>query len=275
MSIAVSQLCSRFNLDIDDLELQADLGNSKAQVAFGVMRVEQGDFGGGMVLCSKGIAGLLKTNQDAATTAFAVINTASSLDENEEALQELYYMLTLLLGAVTGKPTYKLILDWARPLANRGSRVCQRILGEMYADGNGVEQDYWEAVKYLRMAADNDDNKAQFRLGKMYLNGEGVQQDNEKAVSYLIDAVSNGNADAASLIGSIYFKGEEYEEAAKFLLIAAKKGNSDAQCVLGMMFERGIGVERNHFEAVRWLREAAKSGNTGARNQLAQLGIYD
>ena len=276
MSIAVGQLCNMFNLDIDDLELQADLGNLKAQVALGIMRVQQGNMAEGTVLCSKGIVGLLKTGEvDAATTALSAINVASSLDKDEEALQELFHTLLLLFGIVSGKDIYELIFEWAKPLANRGSKVCQRILGEMYAEGNGVKQDYWEAVKYLRMAADNDDVPAQFKLGKMYLNGEGVRKDIEKAVPYLASAAINGHAEAAYLIGGVYFSCDKHEEAAKFFLSAAKNGNADAQCALGIMFDGGIGVERNRFEALHWLKEAAKNGNTNARNELAKQGIYD
>ena len=44
----------------------------------------------------------------------------------------------------------------------------------MYENGQGVPQDYAEAVKWYREAADQDDTDAQFNLGLMYENGDGV-----------------------------------------------------------------------------------------------------
>ena len=50
----------------------------------------------------------------------------------------------------------------------------QSILGVMYANGRGVPQDYAEAVKWYRLAADQGDAEAQHNLGVMYASGEGV-----------------------------------------------------------------------------------------------------
>ena len=47
----------------------------------------------------------------------------------------------------------------------------------MYQTGKNVTQDYKEAVKWYRMAAEQGDAQAQNSLGVMYANGEGVIQD--------------------------------------------------------------------------------------------------
>ena len=46
----------------------------------------------------------------------------------------------------------------------------------MYARGLGVPQDYAEAVRWYRLAADQGHASAQVGLGSMYINGEGVPQ---------------------------------------------------------------------------------------------------
>jgi TPR repeat protein len=51
----------------------------------------------------------------------------------------------------------------------------------MYKNGYGVKQDYFEAVKYYKLAADQGDSSAQFNLGIMYDNGLGVKQDRIEA----------------------------------------------------------------------------------------------
>ena len=47
----------------------------------------------------------------------------------------------------------------------------------MYANGQGVRQDYTQAVQWFRKAAEQGDAKAQYNLGVAYDNGHGVRQD--------------------------------------------------------------------------------------------------
>ena len=61
--------------------------------------------------------------------------------------------------------------------AEQGDREAQCKLGFMYAKGEGVPQDYREAVRWLRLAADQGDAMAQGQLGRMYAEGEGVPKD--------------------------------------------------------------------------------------------------
>ena len=63
---------------------------------------------------------------------------------------------------------------WYRKAADQGIAEAQFNLGVMYRDGQGVTQDYAEAVKWFRKAADQGNADAQFNLGVMYRNGEGV-----------------------------------------------------------------------------------------------------
>ena len=47
----------------------------------------------------------------------------------------------------------------------------------MYYSGQGVRQDYTEAFRWFRKAADQGYAEAQYNLGLMYANGHGVHQD--------------------------------------------------------------------------------------------------
>jgi hypothetical protein len=47
----------------------------------------------------------------------------------------------------------------------------------MYASGRGVPQDYAEAGKWYRRAAEQGQQGDQFMLGRMYYVGRGVPQD--------------------------------------------------------------------------------------------------
>src|SRR5258708_32324707 len=64
----------------------------------------------------------------------------------------------------------------------------------MYDKGQGVQQNYVEALKWYRLAAETGNSHAQDNLGLMYANGHGVQQDYVSAYMWLdvAAALSNG-----------------------------------------------------------------------------------
>jgi hypothetical protein len=54
----------------------------------------------------------------------------------------------------------------------------------MYADGQGVPQNYVEAVKWFRLAADQGAAAAQYNVGHMYDKGYGVTKDDVEATRW-------------------------------------------------------------------------------------------
>ena len=54
----------------------------------------------------------------------------------------------------------------------------------MHSKGQGVPQDYKEAVKWYRLSAEQGDAIAQCNLGGMYNEGKGVPQDDKEAVKW-------------------------------------------------------------------------------------------
>lgn len=72
---------------------------------------------------------------------------------------------------------YATALRELRPLAEKGEPLAQVMLGLMYYQGKGVQQDYKEALKLYLRAADQGEATAQMPLGVMYGRGQGVEQD--------------------------------------------------------------------------------------------------
>jgi len=62
----------------------------------------------------------------------------------------------------------------------------------MYDNGQGVRQDYKEAVKWYKKAAEQGYARAQFNLGLMYSQGQGVRQDLSIAKELFGKACDNG-----------------------------------------------------------------------------------
>jgi hypothetical protein len=64
-----------------------------------------------------------------------------------------------------------------REKAEMGDSMAQFRLGRLYSDGHGVQQNYSEAAKWLRMAADQGNGPAEDDLAALYYAGHGVKQD--------------------------------------------------------------------------------------------------
>ena len=79
---------------------------------------------------------------------------------------------------------------------NKGYAGAQVNLGLMYEQGQGVRQDYAQAVQWYRKAAEQGYAGAQVNLGLMYEQGQGVRQDYAQAVQWYRRAVEQGDTDA-------------------------------------------------------------------------------
>jgi len=120
----------------------------------------------------------------------------------------------------TAPDVHDMELEPLQQRAEQGHADAQSRLGAMYYAGEGVPQDYVEAMTWYRLAADQGNAGAQVRLGIMY-NGEvGVPLD--------------------------------YVESARLYRLAAEQGNAFAQSWLGYKYEFGEGVPQDYVEAHKW-----------------------
>ncbi|WP_397597383.1 hypothetical protein [Sphingorhabdus sp.] len=118
-------------------------------------------------------------------------------------------------------------------MAKAGDPVAQYNLGVMYGRGEGVEQNYTEAVKWYGKAADQGLAEAQYNLGFSYNKGEGVEQDYVQALKWYGKAVNQGLAAAQNNLGVMYKKGEglkqDYVQALKWYNLSAAQGYETAK----------------------------------------------
>ena len=76
--------------------------------------------------------------------------------------------------------------------AAEGDADTQYELAELYAEGDGVEQNWVEAVKWYRKAAEQGHDLAQFKVGLSYQIGKGVPQSDTEAYVWLNISAENG-----------------------------------------------------------------------------------
>ena len=87
------------------------------------------------------------------------------------------------------------VAKW-RGVAQSGNREAQSLLGIMHAFGQGVPQNYPQAIIWLRMAAAQGVAKAQFKLGSMYEKGHGFEKSPAMAHRWYGLADAAGHPDA-------------------------------------------------------------------------------
>lgn len=80
--------------------------------------------------------------------------------------------------------------------AETGDVTAQLMLGDMFAAGEGVPQDYVEAVYWYRLAAKRGIAKAQLSLGLLYSQGQGVDQSIAIAYQWAAVAAAQGVKEA-------------------------------------------------------------------------------
>jgi FOG: TPR repeat, SEL1 subfamily len=76
---------------------------------------------------------------------------------------------------------YKKALEILRPLAEQGNSQAQLILGVMYDNGQGVDKDPAESIKWYLKAAEQGIPAIQHDVGVKYFQGTGVEQDYQEA----------------------------------------------------------------------------------------------
>jgi TPR repeat protein len=117
-------------------------------------------------------------------------------------------------------------VSWWRKAAELGDADAQCIMGQSYANGLGVVQDYVQAVLWYRKAAEQGNVMAQYHLGVCYFNSAGVAQDNVHAVYWTRKAAEQGNETAQLSLGWCYYNGEgvakDVVEAYAYFSLAGK-----------------------------------------------------
>jgi uncharacterized protein len=145
---------------------------------------------------------------------------------------------------------------WYRKAAEQGDAGAQFRLGDMYAEGQGVPQDFSEAVNWFRLAAEQLHPEAQFELGRCYDTGKGVPQDYAEAVSWYRKAADQ--ADARPRFNPDCMEASSWRPKATFWAACA-------HVELGRCYDTGKGVPQDYAEAANWYRKAADQGDAQAQ----------
>ena len=76
------------------------------------------------------------------------------------------------------------IIPFLQSIAAQGNLVTQKIIGFLYFHGKSVEQNYFEAFRWYKLAASQGDADAQYWLALMFQEGKGTEHSDENALKY-------------------------------------------------------------------------------------------
>jgi TPR repeat protein len=123
-----------------------------------------------------------------------------------------------------------------------------------------IAQNYGNAFKIAKPAAENGDSIAMLVLGRLYFEGRGVEQDYAATLKWWRASADLGNSKAQSNIGLLFNYGlgvpKDYEEAARWFELSATQGEASAYYHLGGLYTHGMGYETNYGKALEYLQKA-------------------
>lgn len=170
---------------------------------------------------------------------------------------------------------YKQAVIWLRKSAEQGYAPAQCSLGNHYWTGEGINQNFEQAVLWYRKAAEQGNETAQFNLGVCYANGQGVTRSDYFALTWYKKAAEQGYKNAEHSLGKAYYYGKGTTEnkrlAFEWFTNAADQNHSEAMYYLGECYSHGYGVTKDMIKAVEWFEKGAENFDTSSQYALALL----
>ena len=194
--------------------------------------------------------------------------------EQGDAAAQCYFGICYQTGQGVAQD-YVEAVRWFRRPPTRTTRRRSVIWVSVTSPGWGCPQEYGQAAKWFREAAEQGDPAAQFNLGVLYETGQGVPQNYADAVKWYHLGGGAGRTAGAVQPRGVLRNGPggaaEFRGGGEVVSAAAEQECAPAQCNLGLCYETGRGVPKNVREAVKWFCRAARAGDKTAQHNL---GVY-
>ena len=122
---------------------------------------------------------------------------------------------------------------------------------------------YLSAFNIWEVLAQKNHSRSQYKIGQLFLNGQGVNQDNQSAIYWISKAASNQDDEAQNHLGALYFSGQaigvDHIKAEELFLAASNKGNISSYHNLGVLYLYSEKVG-NLNKTILWFERAAEKG---------------
>ncbi len=193
----------------------------------------------------------------------------------EEAIKQGSVLAEVKLGFLYSKLGYnKEAVKMMKGPAKEENFMANHNLGIWYRDGVGVDQDYLEAKRFLKRAAESGYTESQSALGEIYYRGWGVSKDYGKARKWFKKSEIGGGSSTLIHQAGLYSDGlggdQDYIEARRLYKKAADQGHVLAFHKLAELYEQGLGGEKD-YHAAKVCYEQAEEKGLPSLGQLALL----
>jgi TPR repeat protein len=153
--------------------------------------------------------------------------------------------------------------------AQAGDASAYGPLADSYLDADGDGRDVNAAVRWLEQGVKAGDTDCMIALGNLYFEGDDLDQDEAKALSLYKSAAAKGDALGAYNAGLVYeTSADDLTQALGWYWRAAAGGDEGGMYKLALAYQLGRGVPANEAQAVAWMRKAAAAGSVDAINDL-------
>ena len=192
-----------------------------------------------------------------------------------EASYKLGKMYLLGIDTNPPEPNGVMAAYYFREASDKGHTEATLELGRLYfcppiakTRSKNIHQDIEQAVKYLKIAAKNNNTAALYLLGWLYCNNLGMR-DPVKAIKYSEKAARDGSIDAMIDLIDLY----QYEECknyerAYYYAVKAAENSRVAALRAGYFLLFGWGCEPNLYEAKKYFKIASEQGLLEAEYML-------
>lgn len=212
-----------------------------------------------------------------------IINDAIDADiqELEAAADagEVSAQITLAVAYEHGlsncKEDQKKATYWFNKAADNGVVSAQHEMGVRYFIGKGVRQNELEAIKFFKLAAEQNSSECQLNLGRIYCLGYGVPVDLRLGLSWLARAAVNKQPESMRLLAGYYRSGclhlkQNLATAFSWYKKAAELGDAYSQYNLAVMYHNAEGCESDPQAAFYWFQASAKNEDADGMIGLAR-----
>ncbi len=156
-------------------------------------------------------------------------------------------------------------------------------IGWLFREGDGVEQDYEQALAYYKKAAELGHAGAHESIGHFYAEGYGVERDFTEAFNWRRKGAELGSHTAMYGMAVQLFtsQGTPRDDAKMIelltLLVAEAEGDSQSYALnlLGIAHELGRGVTADVPRALELYRAAQEAGDANAIHNIAEIFASD
>jgi TPR repeat protein len=160
--------------------------------------------------------------------------------------------------------------------AEAGHSTAQYEMGVRCANGEGVPQNYRDAMAWFAKAAANGNDNAQWKLGLGYIKGIGVPPDASEAAVWFKRAANQGHIRAQSALSDLYLSGRgvprDYVRAYTWASIAAglRRNDNDRLKVIGSRMT-AVQIEDAHRRISIWWEHQRRRAASPASSQRTAM----